>query len=322
MTDTREQTWARTVHTVLTTPYPYATQHVSLSADDVDVTPSRLHPAFHGSFDWHSSVHMVWSGLTLLAEGVEDPALEALLEERLTASHVAAEAAYLRQRPSFERPYGWAWAARLTATCAVTGRWADETAPLLDAVADLARAWLPTLGTPNRSGEHANLAFALTLLHSSALDVGRADLADLVEVTAHRLYVDDRDAPVAYEPGPSDFLSPSLTEAALVHRVLDVEDWLGRFLPRLGLPDDPLLTVPQVSDPTDGKGAHLIGLALSRSWQLRTLADVLPDERSARVLAAADEQEASALAAVDEGDFMATHWLVSFALLAAGGLAR
>ncbi|MBO0811079.1 MAG: DUF2891 family protein [Microlunatus sp.] len=50
--------WARTVLTLLRTGYPYAAGHTSRTADDVEVTPERLHPVFHGSFDWHSSAHM------------------------------------------------------------------------------------------------------------------------------------------------------------------------------------------------------------------------------------------------------------------------
>ncbi|WP_407669984.1 DUF2891 family protein [Ornithinimicrobium ciconiae] len=33
-----------------------------------------------------------------------------------------------------------------------------------------------------------------------------------------------------------------------------------------------LLEPPSVLDTTDGQGAHLLGLSLSRAWQLRTLA--------------------------------------------------
>ncbi|RLV47588.1 DUF2891 family protein [Nocardioides mangrovicus] len=291
--------WARTVHAVLTTPYPYAAQHVSAGPDDVDVTPSRLHPAFHGSFDWHSSVHMHWSALTLLPL-VADPApLRALLEERLTPAHVATEVAYLRAHPWFERPYGWAWAAALAV--------AADLPDLLEVVAELTEAWLPTLATPNRSGEHANLAFALSLLHACLPDAG------LVEETARRLYLADRDAPVRWEPGPSDFLSPTLSEAELMRRVLPAEDfepWLAAFLPDL----EPLLAVAEVRDPTDGKGAHLLGLGLSRAWQLRSLAPFLPTE----VVRAADAQVALATEHIAGGSFMSTHWLVSFALLAEG----
>jgi hypothetical protein len=75
--------------------------------------PARvLHPAFYGSFDWHSCVHMHWLLVRVrrLHPGlVQRAAIDALLDRHLTPTNIAAECAYLR-RPhaqSFERPYGW-----------------------------------------------------------------------------------------------------------------------------------------------------------------------------------------------------------------------
>ena len=51
---------------VLQRPYPYSSGHVATGPHDTDITPHRLHPAFHGALDWHSSVHMQWmSGFTV-----------------------------------------------------------------------------------------------------------------------------------------------------------------------------------------------------------------------------------------------------------------
>ncbi len=117
----------------VTTVYPWADQHVVTGPDDVDVTPARLHPAFHGSFDWHSCVHMLASGVSLLtlAPDALAPAtrtdLEALLDARLLPGNTAVEAALIRRRPGFERPYGWAWALRLAAVTGGT-RWGARSA--------------------------------------------------------------------------------------------------------------------------------------------------------------------------------------------------
>src|SRR5205823_2782302 len=155
---------------VLRTPYPYATAHLSTGPDDVDVTPDRLHPAFHGSLDWHSSVHMQWSLVRLLTlspdalgEGVA--AAAALLDERLTPQSLRVEADYLRAAPSFERPYGWAWAAALAAAAREcrhpsAAGWAAALQPVADVVADLVLAWLPRQVYPVRHGVHSNSAFA------------------------------------------------------------------------------------------------------------------------------------------------------------------
>ncbi len=40
--------------------YPNKTSHNILDSLDARLTPRDLHPAFYGSFDWHSSVHSHW----------------------------------------------------------------------------------------------------------------------------------------------------------------------------------------------------------------------------------------------------------------------
>jgi hypothetical protein len=320
--------WARTVVRVLDTTYPYAAQHVSRGPDDVDVTPTRLHPAFHGSFDWHSSVHMQWSAVRLLtladlpASTRDD--LVATLDARLTEQACATEAAYLLEHRSFERPYGWAWTAMLAAATATSSApeaagWAHATRPLLDAVCELVLEWLPRLAYPVRQGEHPNTAFGLALVHESADQLGRTDVTEAIEEAAQRWFGEDRDYPATWEPGGSDFLSPALCEADLMRRVLAPDrfaTWLAAFLPDLAQADDPLLTVPTVLDRTDGKAVHLFGLALSRAWQLRLLSPYLSDDRRDRVAAATARQVDEVEREIAEGDFMSTHWLVSFALLA------
>jgi hypothetical protein len=312
------ESWARTVQQVLGTPYPYAAQHVSLGPDDVDVTPERLHPAFHGSFDWHSSVHMHWSALRLHPL-VADPApLIALLDARLTDEHCQVEADYLLRHRRFERPYGWAWAALLAATATGTS-YERATRVLADAVFELVLEWLPRLAYPVRHGEHANTAFGLALVHEAAGVLGRDDVVDAIAEAALRWFGDERDYPATWEPGGSDFVSPALCEADLVRRVMPADrfaTWLAGFLPDLGEDDDPLLTVPTVLDRTDGKAVHLYGLALSRAWQLRLLAPYLAPDRQERIATATAHQVSEVEREIDEGDFMATHWLVSFAVLA------
>jgi len=326
--------WADVALRVLRTPYPYGTAHMSLGPDDVDVTPERLHPAFHGSLDWHSSAHMQWSLVRLLtlapdamsAKGT-DAGVRKLLDERLTPAGLRIEADYLRAHPSFERPYGWAWVAALAAATrqlpeVEAGRWAAALQPVADVVADLVLAWLPRQVYPVRHGVHANTAFAMALLLEAYADLGRSDVVDALRRRANEWFGADTGYATRWEPSGSDFLSPALSEVELMRRVLPADDfatWWPRFLP--GLPEgehDGLLTVPEVVDRTDGHLVHLFGLALSRAWQLRALAGTLPaDDRTAtRLRAAADAQVAAVLPEVTAGDFMSTHWLVSFALLA------
>ena len=334
---------ARIAVDVLRRPYPYSSGHVATGPDDTDITPERLHPAFHGALDWHSSVHMQWSLVTLLREyadthpGAEGPGglpgdrpeelarARDLLGERLPPEHLAVEVAYLRDRPSFERPYGWAWAALLGSALqrwAPAHEWAAAVTPLTEVIAEHVLAWLPRQGYPIRHGKHQNDAFALTLLHHAYRHLGRPDVVQAITTRAGAWFGADGPAPTAQEPSGSDFLSPALTEAVLMRTVLGVQfpAWLERFLPRLGEPGahPSLLEPPVVRDATDGQGAHLLGLALSRAWALRSLADDLPGRAAGILRDAAQRQESAVLHQVTEGDFMATHWLVSFVLLADG----
>lgn len=323
--------WGRTVVQVLATPFPYDAAHVSRHGGDTDVEPVRLHPAFHGSFDWHSSVHMHWSAVRLLTLAPHQlgeetrSGLLAVLDQRLTAPALRTEADYLQDQPSWERPYGWAWALMLAAatrTCPLpqATRWAAALEPVVGAVADLLLTWLPRLAYPVRHGVHGNTAFALALAHDAATSMGRSDVLAAVSAGARRWFGADRNYPASWEPSGSDFLSPALCEADLMRRVLPENEfttWLFGFLPHLAEEDDPLLGVPEVLDRNDGQAVHLFGLALSRAWQLRLLSPYLSGEAQARVTTATARQVAVVGDEIVTGDFLATHWLVSFAVLAA-----
>lgn len=328
-TPTQARAWAKTVVAAVRQQYPWAAQHTVSGPDDVDATPTRLHPAFWGSFDWHSCVHMLWSGVTLLGLPGEpldaDAAAEvtALLDERLTPEAVAFEAKTLRRRPSFERPYGWAWGLQLVAaasTSPVAGadRWSAALAPLGDALAELFMSWLPGMPMPVRVGTHANSAFALALSRDAALDLGRGDLVAVIDDTARSWFGADRGYPISWEPGGHDFLSAGLCEAVLMQRVLgsDAGDWLADFLPGLSRDGDPIFTMPSGLDASDGHLAHLLGLVLSRAWHLRELAPLLDAGASARIAQLTEPEVARVADEITDGDFMATHWLVSFALKA------
>ncbi len=327
--------WARVAREVIERPYPSSLGHVARDAQDTDITPQRLHPAFWGSLDWHSCVHMTWSLVTLLdryadrlAEAGEVEPTRALFDARLTPERLAVETAYVRSRPGFERPYGWAWAALLGARLATSeldgaDRWWAATAPLVDVIADHLVAWLPRQVYPVRHGTHGSSAFALSLAHTAYQQLGRADVVQAIERRALDWFGDDTDYPTRFEPSGTDFLSPALSEAELMRHVLPQQEyaaWLAAFLPGLGERTHAhLLHAPQVRDRTDGQLVHLHGLALSRAWALRAIADAVPGGHSAVLLDAAQLLVEGVLPEIRQGDFMATHWLVSFALLAQDG---
>jgi hypothetical protein len=199
-------------------------------------------------------------------------------------------------------------------------RWQAALAPLTDWFVERFEEFLPKATYPLRVGTHFNTAFALTLAHDFAKATSRPALATLIEDTATRWHANDAGCQ-AWEPGGDEFLSPALSVALLMSRVLraqDFEPWFTRFLPNLAAQEPVTLFTPAtVTDRSDGKIAHLDGLNLSRAWCQRSLARALPagDARVAVLNDAAQLHLASALDHV-AGDYMGEHWLATFATLA------
>jgi hypothetical protein len=284
-------------------PYPHKLDHLLTGPEDA-LDHRRLHPAFYGSYDWHSAVHMHWL-LARVGRRFPSTEIDALLDRHLSPGAIGAELAYF-MRPAgrtFERPYGWAWLLKLQAELAGT-RWEAAVTPLAREVAGRFERFIHA-PYPVRTGTHGNTAFACLL----ALDYARAhkdaDLEASVGKAAQRWYGADRDAPVAYEPSLDEFLSPALVTAALMKEVLPpagFSAWMSGFMPA-GI--GPLAEPPAGFDRADAKQVHLDGLSLSRAWCLRRLG----------FSEAAERHLAAALPHLED-DYVGTHWLASFALLA------
>lgn len=305
--------------------YPNKIAH-SLERDE-DVRPPReLTPAFYGCFDWHSAVHGHWL-LAVAAERARDPDVAAraaaALSASLTPKKIDREVAYLAPRPTFERPYGLAWLCALhealvtTRAPALAGK-ADVLAPLVDVAALHLTRWLPKLSRPTRSGVHSQTAFSLGLVLDWARATGHEHEATLVEARARAFYLDDRAYAAHLEPDGEDFLSPSLGAADLMQRILAPEElaaWLDRTLPELGRSEQSWLEPAVVTDPTDGRLAHLDGLNLSRAWMLRALARALPsgDPRIPELRRIADRHAEQGLRSVTSEHYEGSHWLGTFA---------
>ncbi len=307
--------WADTCLSALGVEYPYSPSHLMVDADDQLASAKGVHPAFFGALDWHSACHLTWSLTQLLPvlDGVQAARVTELLASRLTVENLAKEAEYFAAHPGFERPYGWAWYLKLTADAAPSYRTILE--PLAQQIEDRASRWLNAFAYPIRHGVHTNSAFALSLMLESALRLGRDEFATAIRKRALDWFASDHDYCVEFEPSGSDFLSPALSEAVLIGQILDdsFPKWLSEFLPTLADPDCALRQVPILGDDSDGHLAHLYGLCLSRSWQLSWLGHRIGDET---LMVDASRQAAAAQAVVTGGDFMSTHWLVTYALLA------
>lgn len=302
--------------------YPYKCDHVLVADADARV-PRDLHPVFHGSFDWHSCVHSYWMLLRLRRLFPDLPVaarITALANEMLTPEKLAGERAYL-DRPSsggFERPYGWAWALALHLEASKTdASWAAALEPLARAFAARFTAFLPKLTYPIRAGVHSNTAFAMILAGEWA-EVFDPDLSALIRTRVIDWFGNDRACP-GWEPGGDEFLSAAMVEALCMYRTLDraaFQQWFAGFLPDAaqGQPTS-LFTPAFVSDPSDGKIAHLDGFNLVRAWCWRSIAPALALDLAERARATAQIHLDASIAAV-AGDYMGEHWLATFATLA------
>ncbi|HET8524544.1 MAG TPA: DUF2891 domain-containing protein [Thermomicrobiales bacterium] len=317
----------------ITTEYPVMPLFVATGPGPYR-THREMHPAFYGCFDWHSCVEMTWAIVRLLRrfpDNVPDERARAALNDLLTPEHIAAEVAFFSDpnHRSIERPYGWGWL--LTLQNELRGwddpdaaHWADAVQPLADLLAGNLTGWLPKLTYPQRTGVHPNTAFGLSRSYDFArwrADRGDDALLRAIGDAARRWFLGDLDYPAQYEPSGADFLSPALTEAELMSRLLparEFSEWLDRFLPGIAAKQPATLFQPAiVSDVTDGQIAHLHGLNLSRGWAFLAIANRLPpgDARISPLHAAAERHMQASLPAVAGRGYMVEHWLAAYATL-------
>lgn len=305
--------------------YPVHWTHLVHSPGDL--VPQRLlHPVFAGSYDWHSCVHQTWLAVRLLrlAPGLpHEAAARAALDELVTPGGARVEAEFFA-RPEgahWERPYGWAWLLLLAAelrTWPGGAAWARALRPLAAAVRGRWLGWLAAARWPVRVGTHTNTAFALGLGLDAARAVGDEELARACAEAALRFFGEDRDYG-GFEPDAADFLSPILVEADLLRRVLPAPafaSWLEALLPDLPAPRWAVLRAPvEVDDPADPYGSHLAGLALSRAWCWRGIAEALPPGHRYADLAreAASAHSGAGRRHVFGHGYAAEHWLGTFA---------
>jgi hypothetical protein len=297
--------------------YPNAPAVLLNGPEDLQ-TPKKLHPAFYGCYDWHSAVHGFWSlaRLSRLYSLNRAREVRAVFDNHLTAENIFQEVEYFQRpnRKTFERPYGWAWFLKLALELrswdipeAPTYRAALR--PLEALIVDRFIDFLPRQTYPVQNGVHTNSAFSMVLALEYAEAVGNRDLADLLRSRAVDYFAEPA---LGIEPNGADFLSPSLTMAALMAKVIPPPDfgiWLGNLFPT-GIPER-LRSPVHVSDRTDPHIGHLDGLNLSRAWCYRRVAKAIDGEK---LKVFADEHLRAAQ--VETGDYGGEHWLATFAILA------
>jgi len=294
---------------------------------DADLkSPKILHPAFYGCFDWHSSVHGHWSLVRLLKMFPELENAEAIKErliKSLSKENILTEVAFFDNElnKSFERTYGWAWLLKLAEelhTWDIPAARELETnlQPLTNLIIEKYIEFLPKLNYPLRVGTHPNTAFGLSFAFDYAQAVNNESLKNAINERAKYFFLNDKDCPMSWEPSGSDFLSPCLEEAALMKRLLPVEEfkaWLHTFLPQLKNTNY-TLEVGLVSDRTDGQLVHLDGVNFSRAWNLIKIADGLPEYRHLKNIA--NQHINYSLPSIVGDSYEGGHWLGSFAIYA------
>lgn len=301
--------------------------------------PSERHPVFYGCYDWHSAVHSHWClirQLRLFDDHPSESDIVRSIDGRFTSENVEGEVEYLDANETFERPYGWAWFLRLAAELhlwedARADDWRDVLEPLEAKVVTLVETEFLSQERPFRVGTHGNAAFALQCVLDYARVTSAGSLESAAAATSRRFYLDDEDYPVEYEPLGWDFLSPGLTEADLMRRVLDREEfttWFDEFLPDVTAPPyDVVLTPVEVEpDPDEGVALHLVGLNVSRAWSLAGIVSALDGHRYADPFERSAERHAECgLEMAFTDDYAGAHWLSSFVLYlltrAEGGIA-
>ena len=289
-------------------------------------SPSTLHPAFYGCFDWHSSVHGHWSLVSLLKQFPEVDNAEAIkqkLLQNISKENIETEVVYFygEHNKSYERTYGWAWLLKLAEELHT---WDSETArqleanlqPLTDLIVGKYIEFLPKLNYPIRVGDHPNTAFGLSFAWDYANTLNNSALKSVIEQRAKEFYLTDTDCPMTWEPSGTDFLSPCLEEAALMKRIVPKEEfvpWLNKFLPQLKDKNFALET-GKVSDRKDGSLVHLDGVNFSRAWSLNKIAENLPEYEHLKNIA--NQHINYSLPSIFEDSYEGGHWLGSFAIYA------
>jgi DUF2891 family protein len=310
--------------------FPYKIDHVY--QDEKDIKNQKIHhPIFYGCFDWHSAVHGHWALIKLLSAMPDLPNAEEIrrrLDEHFRPDNIAGEVKYFERDSDTkrsERPYGFAWFLRLILELKKSkypqaALWTKNLEPLEKTIRARFIEYLKVFDFPVRRGVHENSAFAMTHAYDYAKGVGDGELLQAIVEVSKKYYLNDIQCPLTYEPSGDDFISPCLTEADLMRRVLSQKEflvWFNKFWPAMSKSETKNFFKPLVPTAVlDAKAIHLVGLDFERAWSLAGIAQALPagDRRKKMFLEKAREHASVGDDLIKKGDYGGTHWLASFAI--------
>ena len=229
-----------------------------------------------------------------------------------------------------EKPYGWTWELavdqELGKLANAESPYADEAkawraalSPLTEEMHRRVAGWIAHLSLPARTGMHSDTAWSLAMAADCAEATDDQELLESVCMAAVRLFGNDMEAPLAYEPEADTFTSAILNEAALMARVLSGEaylSWMRDYMPALFSESfsSPLLAdLPGKWDGTGYLEVHTVALPTSRALAARDAAAALPAGTARDRLS----QEASrwlvqGIQDVELSGYLADHWVGSF----------
>ncbi len=198
--------------------------------------------AFYGCGDWHSAVNATWTLASVLKRKPEisvNRLIREKLADHLGKSNLDGEVAYFKDAGAFERPYGYVWLLTLGAELQTwndqqAAQWATNVAPLSKYLSEQLVAYLKDLDRPVRTGGQTNTALVLSLALDASDTLNDFALRGSVVESATKWYAKDIDCALDAEVTAGDLVTPCLSEAALMSRVLDratFATWLDHFLP-------------------------------------------------------------------------------------------
>ena len=288
---------------------------------------------FYGCFDWHSAVNSAWSlvkALKMFPGMATGPLIRAKLDKHLGKSNVAGEAAFFKDSGQFEVPYGLAWTLKLQGELLSwedpdAKKWAENLRPLATLFSQRLTTYFTQLDKPVRTGVHPNSALGMNLLFDY-LDIAKDEtLKRAVLEAATRFYATDTNCSIESEPGPADFISPCMAEAALMGRLLGGREfaaWFDKFMPPMQSKEFAPLTVSidpsLITSPARlNAKSHMIGLAFMRAEEMNRVAASLPkgDLRAAALRRLSAVHARQGMDAMHVAGYVGSHFLGAFSFL-------
>ncbi len=258
------------------------------------------------------------------------PLIRTQLDRHLGKTNVAGEVAFFKESGQFEVPYGLAWTLKLQGELLSWNdpdgkKWAENLQPLVKLFSERLTTYFKQLDTPVRTGLHPNSALGMNLMFDY-LDIAKDEaLKTVVLDAAKRFYLSDTNCATAGEPAPTDFISPCMTEAALMGRILDRPAflaWFDAFMPPMQSPQFAPLRVSidpsMITNPARlAAKSHMIGLAFMRAEEMNRVASWLPpgDPRAAALQRLSAVHARQGMDAMHVAGYVGSHFLGAFSFL-------